>query len=93
MYSRYSPNKSLFQHQYTGSLLVAGFCLLMFACSSAICFDFDLSYDHDTSGIMSQSPFFTDNAHLRTTLIKFVHQSLILSSANKFHFFNRAPPA
>ncbi len=87
------PNRYGFLPGDKLSFLAAGVCLLMSTFSAAICFDFDLSYDHDPPGIMSQALAFIDNTHLRITLIKFGNQSLILFAINKFHFFNRAPPA
>jgi len=93
MHFQYGPNRCRFHPGDKLSFLVASLCLLMFICSAAICFDFDLSYDHDTPGIMSQAPIFIDDTHLKITLIKFVSQSIILFSADKFNFFNKDPPA
>jgi hypothetical protein len=77
-------DKALF---FTGAV-----CLLVFACCSTICFDFDLSYDHDTPGIMFQSHIFIDNASGRVAFIEFVKQPIIRLSINESNFLNRAPP-
>jgi hypothetical protein len=93
MHFQYGPNRYRFHPGDKLLFLVASLCLLMFICSAAICFDFDFSYDHDTPGIMSQTPIFIDDTHLKVTLIKFVNQSIILFSVDKFNFFNKDPPA
>jgi hypothetical protein len=38
--------KSTFRCRDKSSILLVSLCLLMFACSTAMCFDHDLSYDH-----------------------------------------------
>jgi len=65
----------------------------MFSGASAIAFDFDLSYDHDSPGMVSEAPFFVDGAITKITLIKFIKKPFIFPSDNIFIISNRDPPA
>jgi hypothetical protein len=79
------PRKKLF-------FLIVGLSLLMFSGASAVAFDFDLSCDHDSPGLISETPISIDDAITRIALIKFIKESFILSSAGTFFPFNRDPP-
>ncbi len=61
--------------------------LLMFACAAAVCFDYDLSYDHDDQypvDIIFQPIIFISNACLKISVVKFIGQSIILPFLNRY---------
>jgi len=72
--------------------LITTLSLLVFSAASAVDFDFDLSYDHDSPGIISEAPLFIDGTITKMALIKFVKESFIQLSANTFFPLNRDPP-
>jgi len=73
--------------------LLVCLCALTITSFFAYCSDYDLSDDHDSPDITLQTSILIDQTSSPAALLKFVNQSIILSSVYVYPFLTRAPPA